>query len=159
MAWGRVDVLVLDVDGVLTDGGLYFGPGGEALKRFDVQDGQAIVRWRRSGGEVLLLSGRDHSTIGQRARELGISAVLTGQAAKGDALAAWRRSGGRQGSALGCVCDDWADLPVMRLCDFRAAVRNATPAVKRQADYVTRKTGGHGAVAEVIGRLLPFRGG
>jgi 3-deoxy-D-manno-octulosonate 8-phosphate phosphatase (KDO 8-P phosphatase) len=153
-----VSLLILDVDGVLTDGSLPFGEVGTAAKTFFVGDGSAIKMWRDAGGRAALLSGRESPAVAARARELGIDAVIQGAS---DKLAAYESLCGKLGVADAAVCyvgDDLPDLPPMRRCGLPVAVANAHPAVKRVAAYVTRRSGGRGAAAEVVERLLRATG-
>src|SRR4029077_14948950 len=152
-----IQLLVLDVDGVLTDGRLYFGPRGEALKVFNVRDGYGIVQLRRAGLEFAVISGRRSRMVSARCRELGVRHLYQGVS---DKLAVLQRLLARlklPASACACVGDDLPDLPVMRSVALSFAVANAPPAVRRTADVVTRLPGGHGAVREVCDRLLAPR--
>jgi 3-deoxy-D-manno-octulosonate 8-phosphate phosphatase (KDO 8-P phosphatase) len=154
-----IQLLVLDVDGVLTDGRLYFGPRGEALKVFHVRDGHGIVQLRRAGLEVAVISGRRSRMVQARCRELGVRHLHQGVS---DKLAVLQRLLARlklPPSACACVGDDLPDLPLMRSVALSFAVADAHPAVRRAADVVTRLRGGHGAVREVCDRLLVPRAG
>ncbi len=153
-----VELLILDVDGVLTNGHVTTAPDGGVTKAFCTQDGFAVKLWQREGGEIAILSGRSDDVVTRRARELGIERVCTGEA---DKIAGYRRilaEAGREDAEVGCVGDDLPDLGPMTLCGFPVAVANAVPAVKRIACYVTRREGGRGAVAEVVELLLRKRG-
>ena len=149
-----ISLLVLDVDGVLTDGRLYFGARGEALKVFDVRDGYGIVRLRRAGVEVAVISGRRSPMLAARCRELGVRHVHQGVP---DKLAVLRRLCARLKlgpAACAAVGDDLPDVPLLRAVAMSFAVADAHPAVRRIADHVTRAGGGRGAVREVCDRLL-----
>ncbi|MHC4697568.1 MAG: KdsC family phosphatase [Planctomycetota bacterium] len=149
-----IELLILDVDGVLTNGHIITGPDGDGTKRFHVQDGYAVKLWQRCGGSVALLSGRGGEAVTRRAKELGIERVHTGVT---DKLAAYEEilaSAGSRDEAVGYVGDDVPDLAPMARAGFAVAVADAVPAVKRVADYVTRRGGGRGAVAEVVELLL-----
>lgn len=154
MEWTAIHVLVLDVDGVLTDGRLVQLPGGEMATAFHVHDGFAIKLWQRSGGQVAIISGRKNPAVQLRAAELGIEEVHTGVNDKlrhyGDLLA--RRDW--HDRAVAYIGDDLPDVPPMRRCAFPVAVADAAPVVKRSARYVTRRPGGRGAVAETVELLL-----
>jgi 3-deoxy-D-manno-octulosonate 8-phosphate phosphatase (KDO 8-P phosphatase) len=152
-----IRLLILDVDGVMTDGRLYFGPRGEALKVFDVRDGLGLVRLLRAGIEVAVISGRRSPMVAARCRELEVRHVLQGVA---DKLAAFTRLAARLGvapAACACVGDDLPDVPLMRAVGISFAVADAHPRVRRAADVVTRLAGGRGAVREVCDRLLSAR--
>ncbi len=156
-AWSRVRLLILDVDGVLTDGGIYLGANGAEFKRFDVKDGFGIAQWRRAGGLVAMLTGRQGEVVEARARELSIDAVIQGSRDKGaDAVALCRRFGIDPTAAI-MVGDDLPDLSAFAVCGCTAAVADATPAVRAAAQVVTLARGGCGAVREVIEALLGSR--
>jgi 3-deoxy-D-manno-octulosonate 8-phosphate phosphatase (KDO 8-P phosphatase) len=149
-----IRLLVLDVDGVLTDGRLYFGPRGEALKVFDVRDGLGLVRLQRAGVSVAVISGRRSPMVTARCRELGVRHVHQGVS---DKLAALARLCARlklTPASCACVGDDLPDVPVMRAAALSFAVADAHREVRRAADVVTRRRGGRGAVREVCDHLL-----
>lgn len=155
-----IRLLVLDVDGVLTDGRLYFGPRGEALKVFHVRDGHGIVQLRRAGIEVAIISGRRSPMVSVRCRELGVRHVHQGAA---DKLPVFERLCARlqlEPADCACVADDLPDLPLMKRVRRSFAVADAHPLVRRAAAVVTRLPGGGGAVREVCDQLLraPPRG-
>ncbi len=153
-----IELLILDVDGVLTDGRLTLADTGEPAKAFYVRDGMAIKNWQRSGGKVAILSGRSETSVARRAAELGIELVHTGAGDKRAGYDAILAETGCDDAAASYVGDDLPDLVPMARCGFPVAVRNAAPAVKQAAMYVTRHGGGEGAVAEVIELLLRKRG-
>ncbi len=154
VAWSRITLLILDVDGVLTDGGIYLGGDGVEFKRFDVKDGFGISQWRRAGGVVALLTGRRGEAVEARAVELSIDAVVQGSRDKGaDAIALCQRFGVDCTAAM-MVGDDLPDLPAFAVCGCAVAVADAAPEVKAAAQVVTSARGGHGAVREVIEALL-----
>ena len=152
-----IRLLVLDVDGVLTDGRLYYGPRGETLKVFDVRDGLGIVQLQRAGLSVAVISGRRSPMVTARCRELGVRHVHQGVS---DKLAVLRRLCARlelTPSAVACVGDDLPDVPMMSASALSFAVADAPQAVQRAADVVTRQRGGRGAVREVCDHLLALR--
>jgi 3-deoxy-D-manno-octulosonate 8-phosphate phosphatase (KDO 8-P phosphatase) len=152
-----IRLLVLDVDGVLTDGRLYYGARGEVLKAFDVRDGFGIVQLLRAGVSVAVISGRRSPMVAARCRELGVRHVHQGVA---DKLAVLERLCTRlelTPAAVACVGDDLPDVPVMRAAALSFAVADAPQAVRRAADVVTRHRGGRGAVREVCDHLLALR--
>lgn len=153
-----IRLLVLDVDGVLTDGRLHFGPDGEALKVFDVRDGLGVKLLREAGIEVAILSARSSPIVERRARELGIAQVIQGAADKGAAFAALAQSQQLAPEQCGYVGDDWPDLPALALAGFAATVADAAPEVRRVAHWVTTAPGGRGAVREVAEFLLRAQG-
>jgi 3-deoxy-D-manno-octulosonate 8-phosphate phosphatase (KDO 8-P phosphatase) len=153
----RVRLLVLDVDGVLTDGGLFYGPEGEELKRFDVQDGLAIVEAQRAGLAVAIISGRRSVAVSRRAAELGVAEVHQGVGDKTAVLEALRERSGLAPSDLAVMGDDLPDLPLMRRAGLALAPANAVAEVRRRAHWVSRRPGGGGAVREAIEWLLRAR--
>jgi 3-deoxy-D-manno-octulosonate 8-phosphate phosphatase (KDO 8-P phosphatase) len=152
-----IRLLVLDVDGVLTDGRLYLGPRGEALKAFHVRDGVGLKQLQQAGLAVAVISGRRSPIVAARCRELGVRHVLQGV---GDKLPALMRLCARlklTPAACACVGDDLPDVPVMRAAALSFAVADAHRAARRAADIVTRLPGGRGAVREVCDHLLALK--
>jgi len=154
----RIRLLVLDVDGVLSDGRITYAADGTEVKTFSAADGQGLKYWLRAGHDAAILSGRDSETVRIRARELGIARVRTG--AK-DKLPAFEALLGETGCRADEVCyigDDLVDVPVMARVGLAVAVPEAPAEVRRLAHYVTRRPGGAGAVREVVELLLRFQG-
>ena len=158
MDWSRIRLLILDVDGVLTDGRIIIDDDGVEQKQFYVRDGSGIKYWHRAGNVSAILSGRKSGAVVARARELGIAVVRQG--AK-DKLAAYESILAETGFSDGetaYIGDDLPDLPVLRRVGFPAAVADGVPEVRRAALYVTERPGGRGAVREVIEKLLRLQG-
>ena len=159
---GSIRILGLDVDGVLTDNGIFVGPvDGRAveLKRFDIQDGLGHVLMRSAGLPVVWVSGRQSEATAVRARELGVEELLQVPGPrKLEALGALLERRGIRWEETAFVGDDLADLQVLRRVGLPIAVANAVAEVKAVAGYVTRASGGHGAVREAIEALLRARG-
>jgi 3-deoxy-D-manno-octulosonate 8-phosphate phosphatase (KDO 8-P phosphatase) len=154
---GRVRLLVLDVDGVLTDGRLFYGPKGEALKAFHVRDGHGIKEVMNAGVTVAIISGRKSQAVARRAAELGIRHVVQGA---NDKIAALRKLAKTRRIDLEdccCVGDDTPDVPVLEACGVGIAVADAHPDALAVADLVTQTSGGHGAVREVCDWLMAAR--
>jgi 3-deoxy-D-manno-octulosonate 8-phosphate phosphatase (KDO 8-P phosphatase) len=151
---GTVRLLVLDVDGVLTDGRLYFGPDGEALKVFHVRDGLGIQQVQRAGIRVAVVSGRSSPAVASRCRELAISPVLQGCDDKVAAVRTLARDLAIAMQEIACVIDDTSDLPLAQAVGIAFAVADAHPDVTRALRQVTKLPGGRGAVREVCDRLL-----
>ncbi len=149
-----ITAIVLDVDGVLTDGRLYYDASGECIKTFHAHDGAGIVSWIRSGGKIALLSGRNTPIVARRAANLGIEDVLQGHEEKEPAFESLLKRWGISARQVCYVGDDLPDIPVMRQCGFAVAVANALPEVKAAAKYVTKLPGGSGAVRETIDLLM-----
>ncbi len=158
-AAARVRVLVLDVDGVLTDGRLYYGPRGEALKVFHVRDGAGLKQLAAAGVSVAVISGRRSPMTRLRCRELGIRHVMQGVA---DKAAALRRLCARlrvDPAECACIGDDSPDVPMMRLAGLAFAVADAHAEARQAAHVITAQPGGRGAVREVCDHLLAARRG
>jgi 3-deoxy-D-manno-octulosonate 8-phosphate phosphatase (KDO 8-P phosphatase) len=153
-----IRLLVLDVDGVLTDGRLYYGADGEELKVFDVKDGAGIRLAQRAGVAISVISGRRTAAVSARCRDLGIALVEQGVE---DKVAALERQCAQIGAgayeAL-CIVDDTTDLPLVRAVGYSIAVADAHPAVRELVDLVTTQPGGRGAVREVCDLLVAARG-
>lgn len=153
-----VSLVILDVDGVLTDGRLYFGPQGEALKVFDVRDGQGIKLLREAGLEVAILSSRRSDIVAARARELGVTHVLQGET---DKLAGFRSLlADTKKTAAQCafIGDDWPDLPVLTKVGFAATVAGAAREVQQIAHWIATAEGGRGAVRQLAEFILRAQG-
>jgi len=157
VAAAAIRLLVLDVDGVLTDGRLYFGSRGEAFKAFHARDGYGIRQLISSGVAVAVISGRRSAAVTVRCRELGIEPVLLGVADKLAAFARLRKSARVAARECACVGDDLPDVPLFGAVGLAFAVADAHPLARRAADYVTALPGGLGAVREVCDRLLAAR--
>lgn len=150
--------LVLDVDGVLTDGRLYFGADGEALKVFHVRDGYGIKAAMRSGVEVFVISGRRSAAVERRCAELGIRHVRQGVEDKVTAFRELLALAGGAESTSACIVDDTPDLPLMAVVGYAVAVADAHPDVRAAAHYVTQAPGGLGAVRELCDLLVESAG-
>ena len=153
-----VRLAVFDVDGVMTDGTLYIGPQGEALKAFNILDGHGVKMLQSAGVATAIISGRSSEAVTKRAGELGIRHVVQGAEDKVREFEKVRASLGLEASACAFVGDDLPDLPVMRLCGLAVAVANAVEPVKSAAHYVTRAHGGRGAVREFCELVLRAQG-
>jgi 3-deoxy-D-manno-octulosonate 8-phosphate phosphatase (KDO 8-P phosphatase) len=154
----RVRLMLFDVDGVLTDGTLYLGPAGEAMKGFNVRDGHGLKLLAEAGIEVGFLSTRSSDIVRARARELGITLVLQGEAHKRTAFQALISERSLAPERCGYMGDDLLDLCVMVDCGFAATVPEASGAVRERAHYVSAARGGHGAAREVCEFILGAHG-
>lgn len=154
----RVRLLALDVDGVLTDGRLHYGPQGEAMKSFDVRDGHGIKLLMRSGIEVALLTARSSDIVATRAHELGLTHVLQGQSDKAAGLAALLGRTGVMAADCAYMGDDWPDLPVLHQVGLATTVADACDDVRAVAHWVSTRAGGHGAVRELAEFILRAQG-
>jgi 3-deoxy-D-manno-octulosonate 8-phosphate phosphatase (KDO 8-P phosphatase) len=154
----RLRLVALDVDGVLTDGRLYYGPQGEALKVFDVRDGHGVKMLLGHGVTVAILSARSSDIVATRARELGIATVLQG---RGDKALAWREllhQTGVPAEQAGFIGDDLPDLPVLAQAGLAATVADARDEVKRVAHWTAPQPGGRGAVRALAEFILRAKG-
>jgi len=155
----RIQLLVLDVDGVLTDGGLWFDADGRLSKRFDVRDGLGIRLLQQAGLEIALLSGGQGGATEVRARQLGIHHCLVGIKDKPKALTQLQHQVGVVAEETAFVGDDLNDLAVRPVVGLLLAPSDACRPVRRGADAVMQRRGGHGAVRELAEHLLVARGG
>ena len=149
---------IFDVDGVMTDGTLYIGAAGEAFKAFNILDGHGVKMLQAGGIATAIISGRASEAVARRAAELGIAHVVQGCADKVAAFEKLRAELGFEAAACAFMGDDLPDLPVMQRCGLAVAVANAVDAVKQSAHYVTRASGGRGAVREFCEMVLAARG-
>ncbi len=153
-----IKCLILDVDGVLTDGGIVFDDEGRQIKRFDVRDGHGLKMLMRYGIDVVLLTGRTSQAVLHRALDLGIEDVHQGAKNKLDVYQEILRKKNILASATAFVGDDVVDVPVLRRVGFSVTVADAAEDVKKLVDYITEKNGGRGAVREVCELILQVQG-
>ena len=150
--------MLFDVDGVLTDGRLWYGPSGETLKAFHTLDGHGLKMLAASGVVTAILSGRSSPAVALRASELGMGHVLQGIDDKREAFQALLGRLGLTAEAAGYMGDDVVDLPVLLSCGFACAPREAHELVLRHAHYVARAGAGAGAAREVCDLLMRAQG-
>jgi 3-deoxy-D-manno-octulosonate 8-phosphate phosphatase (KDO 8-P phosphatase) len=155
----RIELLILDVDGVLTDGRLYFSARGEALKVFHVRDGHGIKLLMAAGVAVAAFSGRKSDAVAARMRELGVAHLV--QACHDKVAALHRLTKRLRIDPLKCACivDDTPDLPLMSAVGMAGAVADAHPVVLSAAHWIAEANGGHGAVRELCDAVLRARAG
>ena len=149
-----IRMLVLDVDGVLTDGRVFYGPAGQEFTGFHILDGHGIKMAIRSGLSLAIISGRESEAVAQRARELGIAEVHQKAV---DKLVVFQRLLAKCGlapSQVACMGDDLPDLPLLRRAGLAISVPDAVDELRAAAHYVTRRPGGRGAVREAVELLL-----
>ncbi len=154
----EVALLVLDVDGVLTDGRLWYGPDGESFKAFHVRDGHGIKSLLAAGIGVAVISGRRSAAVVARMGELGVADLALGVDDKPTALAEFLARRAVDARHAACLVDDTPDLALMSAVGLPAAVADAHPRVLAAARHVTRAAGGQGAVREFCDFLLAARG-
>lgn len=154
----QVRLLALDVDGIMTDGRLYFDQSGQEMKAFSTRDGMGIKALQRSGIPVALITGRQSPMVKQRAEELGIHLVFQGADDKLQALQAVSEASGLCAAQICYAGDDWIDLPVLRRVGFSVTAADADPFVRQQVDWVSAEAGGMGAVRALCNLILAAQG-
>ncbi|AOS98774.1 3-deoxy-D-manno-octulosonate 8-phosphate phosphatase KdsC [Microbulbifer aggregans] len=154
----QVRHLVLDVDGVLTDGRLYFDNSGNELKTFSTLDGHGIKMLQKSGVQVAIITGRRSSVVERRAHDLGVHKLIQGREDKFTALRELFGDDGYRLEDIAYVGDDYPDLLVMNRVGCPISVPNAAPPVRERAIWVTEARGGEGAVREVCDRIMKAQG-
>ena len=154
----NIRLLVLDVDGVLTDGSLILGADGQEYKLFSSKDGAAIKWWLRSGRQMAWISGRESSVVLLRAEQLGVQYVYQRILDKLPTYTSLLEELSLSRDMAAYIGDDLVDLPIMARCGFSIAVADAMDEVRAAADLVTQRSGGRGAVAEAIRFLLQAAG-
>ena len=153
-----IRLAIFDVDGVMTDGTLFIGAEGEDFKAFNILDGHGVKMLQSAGVAAAIISGRSSEAVTRRAAELSIAHVVQGSPDKSAAFDALIASLALSEDQCAFVGDDLPDLPVMRRCGLAVAVANAADPVKSAAHYVTRASGGHGAVREFCELVLDAQG-
>ena len=153
-----IRLAVLDVDGVMTDGRLYYDEDGRELKAFHAQDGLGIKHLMRNGVEVAVITGRNSPIVAHRMGELGIEHVFQGRDNKLDTWLDLLKTLGIAESECLYAGDDLIDLPILMRCGLPVSVPNGRPAVRERAAWITPSNGGHGAARDVCDLLLEARG-
>lgn len=146
----KVKMLVMDVDGTLTDGRIYIGPQGEEMKAFDVKDGYGIVRLAKEGVIPVIITGRESEIVRARAKELGITELYQGVSDKLSELKKVAAKYQVRPEEIAYIGDDYNDLDCIRFCGVTACPNDALDEVKKCAEYVCARDGGRGAVREFI---------
>jgi 3-deoxy-D-manno-octulosonate 8-phosphate phosphatase (KDO 8-P phosphatase) len=153
-----IKMLVLDVDGVLTDGTIVVDDRGRESKFFNAQDGHGLKLWKRMGLKTAYLSGRVSPPTKQHAKEYEIDFCLEGRRDKLAGIKELEKMSGLAAKQMAYVGDDLPDLPAMRCAGFKVAVANAVDEIKSKADYITKPGGGNGGVGDVIDYILKKNG-
>lgn len=154
----QVKLMIFDVDGVLTDGGLRYGEHGEIIKTFNVLDGHGIKLLQQCSVRVAIISARESNIVTRRAADLGIALVQQGVNDKCAVFEQLLKKTDLVAAQCGYMGDDFVDLPVMTRVGFCASVPNAHPEVRARAHWVANSHGGHGAVREVCDFILRAQG-
>jgi 3-deoxy-D-manno-octulosonate 8-phosphate phosphatase (KDO 8-P phosphatase) len=154
----RVCLMIFDVDGILTDGSLHYGPDGEVIKTFNVLDGHGIKLLQQSGVATAIISARQSGIVARRAADLGIPHLYQGVHDKRAAFEQLLQQANIDAQACGFVGDDVIDLPILSRVGFAASVPNGHPEVKSRVHYVTQAGGGRGAARELCDFILRAQG-
>ena len=154
----RVELLLLDVDGILTNGAIILTGSGEEIKVFSVLDGMGIKLLQKIGVEVGIVSSRNSKVVEHRGRELGIEIIVQGELDKLTAVESILKQKGLTFESVAYMGDDWVDIPLLRRTGLAITVPNAWPPVKEYAHYITLREGGKGAVREVCELIIRAKG-
>ncbi|WP_419779402.1 KdsC family phosphatase [Maridesulfovibrio sp.] len=154
----KIKLLILDVDGVLTDGGLYYDHEGNVTKRFNVQDGLGIKFAQQAGIDLAVITGLNHGAVEKRVTELGITDYYPGQREKLPFYEKLLKDKGLKDEEVAYMGDDWIDVPVMLRVGLPMAVRNAQPEIFGISKWISSRKGGRGAVREAISFILDAQG-
>jgi 3-deoxy-D-manno-octulosonate 8-phosphate phosphatase (KDO 8-P phosphatase) len=154
----KIKMLLMDVDGVLTEGDIIYSSSGEDLKKFNIQDGMGITLARRAGLKTGIITGRSSEAVTKRAEELKYDVISQGNFNKLKPYEEIRAQFGLEDEEIVYIGDDLPDLPVLQRVGFSVAVANARDEVKAVCDYITIAEGGKGAVREVIDKILKRQG-
>jgi 3-deoxy-D-manno-octulosonate 8-phosphate phosphatase (KDO 8-P phosphatase) len=154
----KIEMLVMDVDGVLTDGSIVYDDRGAEIKAFHVRDGSGLKMWLALGRKAAILTGRQSAVVARRGAELGLTDVVQGADDKLAAFDQLLATHGLRAEQAAYIGDDVPDLPVLRRCGLAVAVADACPEVCAVAQYVTGVSGGRGAVRETIELLMRAQG-
>jgi 3-deoxy-D-manno-octulosonate 8-phosphate phosphatase (KDO 8-P phosphatase) len=149
-----IRMLILDVDGVLTDGKLYFDHAGNEMKAFNTRDGMGIKALQRVGIEVAVITGRNSEAVTRRMTQLGIKHIFQGREDKLDAFLELLEITGLDAQQICFAGDDWIDIPVLLRAGLAVSVADAEDRVKQQAHWITGRNGGDGAVREICNLIL-----
>ncbi len=154
----KIKILILDVDGVLTDGGIIIDSNGVETKRFNVQDGLGLIVWKKCGFKSAIISARQSAVVAHRASDLEIDKVFVGVYPKINAYETILKEWNVKDEEVCFIGDDLPDLGILKRVGFSVAVDNAVFEVKSIVDYVSSKKGGEGAVREIIDLILRDQG-
>jgi 3-deoxy-D-manno-octulosonate 8-phosphate phosphatase (KDO 8-P phosphatase) len=158
MSVQTVRLMAFDVDGIFTDGTLYYGVDGDALKAFNILDGLGLKLLRKAGIQTAIITGRQSPMVERRFSELDVDFVIQGREDKGQVLQHLANELALEKKDIGYMGDDFPDLTTLDVAGFFASVPNAPPQIQEAASFVTIKTGGHGAVRELCDFILEAQG-
>jgi 3-deoxy-D-manno-octulosonate 8-phosphate phosphatase (KDO 8-P phosphatase) len=155
----KVKALITDVDGVLTDTGIYYGPDGEAFKRFSIRDGMGVERLRKYAGiETIIITGENSGTVRSRAEKLKITEFYLGVKNKEELLGTIKKKNGLESENIAYIGDDSNDYEIMKLVGFTATPNDGMNFIKDISDYVCETKAGYGAFREFAELILSFKG-
>ncbi|GAB6888421.1 HAD-IIIA family hydrolase [Desulfothermus okinawensis JCM 13304] len=154
----RIKILISDVDGVLTDGGLYYDDQGRVFKKFNVQDGLGVKLAQMAGLEIIIITGLKSEAVKSRLKQLGIKEYYQGFIRKDHIIRKISKEKELNFEQMAYLGDDWVDAPAMKLVGFPMAVKNAQPEIKKIAKWISQKKGGEGALREAINFILSTQG-
>ena len=154
----QIELVIFDIDGVMTDGSLFFDNNGDEYKAFNSLDGHGLRMLQECGVRVAVITGRKSELVKHRMNDLGVTLLYQGYRDKIPAFESLLKEVQLEKNQITYVGDDVVDLPVMSQLDFTIAVHNAHPFVKKHAQWVTERSGGHGAVREVCEFILEAKG-
>ena len=154
----KIKVILTDVDGVLTDTGIYYGPDGEALKRFSIRDGMGVERLRKYAGiETIIITGENFETVKARAEKLKMQEFYLGVNKKEEDLEIIKKKNGFEKENIAYIGDDANDYEVMQLCGFTATPNDGMSFIKDITDYVCETKAGYGALREFAELIIAFK--
>lgn len=153
-----IEIVLLDVDGTLSDGKIYYSDKGEEYKVFDVKDGLGLRVWKKLGKKSAIITGRNSPIVERRARELGIDELFMGVEDKAEVVKKIQEKHNLSQENIACIGDDYNDLPMFKQSGLKFSPSNAVEAIKKSADIVLSKNGGDGAVREMIEYLMKQEG-
>lgn len=154
----KIKLIAFDVDGVLTDGRVNMGSGGEVFKSFDIKDGLGITQWQKAGGQTAVITGRESEIVARRAAELHITTVFQGCLDKRVAYEEIKSRLDIGDEAVAYMGDDLIDLPILKRAGLAAAVADAVPEIRERAHLVAERPGGHGAARELVEFIMRAQG-
>lgn len=154
----QIELLILDVDGVMTDGSVLLDADGDEIKRFNIRDGLGIRVWLRLGFKVGVITGRSSLALTHRMMELGVEHVIQDSNDKAKDLDKLLGEADTAVACTACLGDDWPDLAMARKVGYPMAVSDADDKLKKAVAHITTRRGGHGAVREAIEHLLEAKG-
>lgn len=156
--YSKIRYVILDVDGTLTDGGIYYDAQGNEIKRFDAKDGLGIKVGIAAGLEFVIITGRVSPMAERRARELGIQHIISGAQVKYPEMLNWMNKHGVTAEEICYIGDDWNDLECMKAAAVCMCPADAAEEVREECDYVSKASAGHGAVRGCLEYLIRLKG-